>query len=260
MHLPDRLFLETCQWSQRRISLRHHISHLLRLLLREILRHILLWYLQDLPRYHSVSYSSMEAELQNYLDTYTATHSYDEYHFDLDEIEHDPYVLISILCVLHEDADTWMVQDEIPRTQRKTGCKPHPKRRKHTKEGIKVIKHKKWENKNGFYRVYLIIFHTFASDWAKLSPRPVTSPVVIPVDTDLVWMVLGEGECGLSEFSCWMFYWMLSFSSSVSSWMVSLGSNLGEMRFLGVRLMPFSISAWRTTLPLPSESWLKALS
>ena len=38
--------------------------------------------------------------------------------------------------------------------------------------------------------------------------------------------------------------------------MVSLGSNLGEMHFLGVRLMPFSISAWRTTLPLPSESWL----
>ena len=38
------------------------------------------------------AYSGMEAELQNYLDTYTATHSYDEYHFDLDEIEHDPYV------------------------------------------------------------------------------------------------------------------------------------------------------------------------
>ena len=48
------------------------------------------------------AYSGMEAELQNYLDTYTATHSYDEYHFDLDKIEHDPYVLISILCVLHE--------------------------------------------------------------------------------------------------------------------------------------------------------------
>ena len=48
------------------------------------------------------AYSGMEAELQNYLDTYTATHSYDEYHFDLDEIEHDPYVLISILCALHE--------------------------------------------------------------------------------------------------------------------------------------------------------------
>ena len=48
------------------------------------------------------AYSGMEAELQNYLDTYTATHSYDEYHFGLDEIEHDPYVLISILCVLHE--------------------------------------------------------------------------------------------------------------------------------------------------------------
>ena len=45
------------------------------------------------------AYSGMEAELQNYLDTYTATHSYDEYHFDLDEIEHDPYVLI--LSLIH---------------------------------------------------------------------------------------------------------------------------------------------------------------
>ena len=48
------------------------------------------------------AYLDLEAELQNYLDTYTSTHNYDEYHFDLDEIEHDPYVLISILCVLHE--------------------------------------------------------------------------------------------------------------------------------------------------------------
>mgnify|MGYP002999692779 CR=1 FL=1 len=48
------------------------------------------------------AYSGMEAELQNYLDTYTATHSYDEYHFDLDEIEHDPYVLISILSAFNE--------------------------------------------------------------------------------------------------------------------------------------------------------------
>ena len=48
------------------------------------------------------AYLNLEAELQNYLDTYTSTHNYDEYHFDLDEIEHDPYVLISILCVLHE--------------------------------------------------------------------------------------------------------------------------------------------------------------
>ena len=34
------------------------------------------------------------------------THDYDEYHFDLDSIEHDPYVLISILSVLHEGAWT----------------------------------------------------------------------------------------------------------------------------------------------------------
>ena len=32
----------------------------------------------------------MEAELQDYLDNYEATHDYDEYHFDLDEIVHDP--------------------------------------------------------------------------------------------------------------------------------------------------------------------------
>ena len=47
-------------------------------------------------------YCAMEAELQRYLDTYESTHDYDEYHFDLDDIEHDPYVLISILSALHE--------------------------------------------------------------------------------------------------------------------------------------------------------------
>ena len=48
------------------------------------------------------AYAGMEAELQNYLDTYESTHSYDEYHFDLDEIGHDPYVLISILTAYHQ--------------------------------------------------------------------------------------------------------------------------------------------------------------
>ena len=42
----------------------------------------------------------MEAELQQYLDTYESTHDYDEYHFDLDDIEHDPYVLISAVTAL----------------------------------------------------------------------------------------------------------------------------------------------------------------
>ena len=41
-------------------------------------------------------YCRMEQELQSYLDNYEGTHDYDEYHFDLDDIEHDPYVLISI--------------------------------------------------------------------------------------------------------------------------------------------------------------------
>ena len=49
-----------------------------------------------------VQYCAMEAELQRYLDTYESTHDYDEYHFDLDTIEHDPYVLISIITALHQ--------------------------------------------------------------------------------------------------------------------------------------------------------------
>ena len=59
------------------------------------------------------AYVGMEAELQDYLDSYESTHDYDEYHFDLDSIEHDPYVLISILSVLHEGE--WTV-DEVQGT------------------------------------------------------------------------------------------------------------------------------------------------
>ena len=47
-------------------------------------------------------YLALEAELQEYLDNYESTHDYDEYHFDLDEIAHDPYVLISILTAYHQ--------------------------------------------------------------------------------------------------------------------------------------------------------------
>lgn len=37
------------------------------------------------------AYCALEAELQEYLDTYERTHDYDEYHYNLDEIKHDPY-------------------------------------------------------------------------------------------------------------------------------------------------------------------------
>ena len=55
-------------------------------------------------------YCAMEAELQNYLDTYERTHDYDEYHYDLDDIEHDPYVLLSAISALH--GGEWTI-DEI---------------------------------------------------------------------------------------------------------------------------------------------------
>jgi len=48
-------------------------------------------------------YLQMEAELQDKLDNFESYYpGYDEYNFDLDDIEHDPYVLISILSALHE--------------------------------------------------------------------------------------------------------------------------------------------------------------
>ena len=61
------------------------------------------------------AYLAMEAELQNKLDNYeTLNPGYDEYRYDLDDIEHDPYVLISILSALHEGTFTAdQVQDDL---------------------------------------------------------------------------------------------------------------------------------------------------
>ena len=55
------------------------------------------------------AYAAMEDELQNYLDSYEATHDYDEYHMDIDDIEHDPYVLISLLTALK--GGEWTLSD-----------------------------------------------------------------------------------------------------------------------------------------------------
>ena len=49
------------------------------------------------------AYVAMEAELQDMLDNIESEYpGYDEYRVNADEIEHDPYVLISILSALHE--------------------------------------------------------------------------------------------------------------------------------------------------------------
>ena len=58
-------------------------------------------------------YCALEAELQEYLDTYESTHDYDEYHYDLDEIYHDPYVLLSAISALH--GGEWTI-DEVGST------------------------------------------------------------------------------------------------------------------------------------------------
>lgn len=59
------------------------------------------------------AYSGMEADLQSYLDDYEDTHDYDEYHFDLDTIEHDPYVLISYLTAWF-GGQPWTLAEAIP--------------------------------------------------------------------------------------------------------------------------------------------------
>ena len=54
-----------------------------------------------------VEYAGLEYGLQYELDHYERLHpGYDEYNFDLDEITHDPYVLISILTAYHGGAWT----------------------------------------------------------------------------------------------------------------------------------------------------------
>lgn len=57
------------------------------------------------------AYCAMEEALESKLNNYEATHSYDEYSFDLDEIGHDPYVLTSILSALHPGE--WTLADVI---------------------------------------------------------------------------------------------------------------------------------------------------
>ena len=53
------------------------------------------------------AYAAMEAELQDMLDNIESEYpGYDEYRVNADEIEHDPYVLISILSALHEGVFT----------------------------------------------------------------------------------------------------------------------------------------------------------
>ena len=60
------------------------------------------------------AYCEMEDALRERLDSanYEAAHDYDEYHYELDTIEHDPYVLISMLCAAHEGA--WTLEEVMP--------------------------------------------------------------------------------------------------------------------------------------------------
>ena len=60
------------------------------------------------------AYCEMENALRERLDSsnYEEAHDYDEYHYELDSIEHDPYVLISMLCAAHEGA--WTLEEVMP--------------------------------------------------------------------------------------------------------------------------------------------------
>ena len=47
-------------------------------------------------------YKALEDDLQSKIDDYESAHSYDEYIYNLDEIYHDPYVLISLLSAMND--------------------------------------------------------------------------------------------------------------------------------------------------------------
>ena len=56
-------------------------------------------------------YCALEAELQATLDHYEEEHEYDEYVYELDEIGHDPYVLISMLSSMYDEDEAWTFED-----------------------------------------------------------------------------------------------------------------------------------------------------
>lgn len=59
-------------------------------------------------------YQAMEADLQSQIDNVRSTHpGYDEYQFDLANINHNPYVLTSYLTVLYEDYTKEEVQGKL---------------------------------------------------------------------------------------------------------------------------------------------------
>ena len=55
------------------------------------------------------AYCAMEQALQRQLDRYELTHDYDAYHYELDDIGHDPYVLTAILSAMHPGE--WTLQE-----------------------------------------------------------------------------------------------------------------------------------------------------
>ena len=57
------------------------------------------------------AYCAMEQALQRQLDRYEQTHDYDEYHYELDDIGHDPYVLTAILSAMHPGE--WTLQEVL---------------------------------------------------------------------------------------------------------------------------------------------------
>ena len=54
-------------------------------------------------------YKELEQELSDYISNFESTHSYDEYVYELDDIEHDPYVLVSVLTAIKQG--TWTAAD-----------------------------------------------------------------------------------------------------------------------------------------------------
>ena len=138
-------------------------------------------------------YCSMEDELRQYLDSYEWLHDYDEYSYDLDSIEHDPYILLSIISSIHEGE--WTLDDVrgtlnmlfekqyiltetlhfIPGEEGRTACFVKLENKKLDRLPIEVLSKKQLER----YAVYKSALGNMPelypnSDYVKMYSRPPT--------------------------------------------------------------------------------------
>ena len=92
------------------------------------------------------AYAQMEAQLRDRLDRYEAEHDYEEVRYELDEIWHDPYVLVSLLTAYREGE--WTLEEVGPTMQMLFD------RQYILQEEVQTETHYRTETRTGYRMVY----------------------------------------------------------------------------------------------------------